>query len=55
MSVKIEFKTDDDACTRDITEIPRILHIIANQIERGETFGVVWDINGNNIGSYTVD
>ena len=36
-------------------EIARILREIAEKVERGSTQGKVYDVNGNNVGSFLVE
>lgn len=54
--LKIDFSTDNDAfCEAPATETARILRKTARLIELGELEGPVFDVNGNKIGSYTLD
>ena len=51
--MKIEFSTDNaafDECGD--AEVRRILEEIANKVERGYDHGSIFDINGNNIGTW---
>lgn len=61
--LKIEIKTDGAAFVGEDdvliyegrSEIARLLHKISLQIETGDSDGVIMDINGNNVGRFTLD
>lgn len=56
MSLKIEFKTDNAAFDDNpATEASRILHEIAERIERGSKEDSIRDHNGNQIGHYEME
>ena len=56
MSVKIEFNIDNDAFADDMEiEITRVPRKIAYEVDHGYLKNDIRDINGNQIGAYTVD
>jgi len=44
--------TESDALNNDPSELARILRMLAARIERGETGGLLRDINGNSVGLF---
>lgn len=57
MSLRVEIETDNAAFDppHRSAELARIMRTIAARIEAGETRGVVWDVNGNNVGDWEFD
>lgn len=64
--LRIEFGTDNaafgydesDKWTRDYyrnEEIKRVLKNVCNQLDNGKTSGSCIDINGNKVGTWTID
>jgi len=54
--MKIEFESNDNAAFQDGNkewEIARILRKIADQVENGQTEGVIHDVNGNRVGEWS--
>jgi len=54
MKFKLNFNMDNAAFGDPDLEIARILHEIADKVERGIQGGPVRDINGNNVGAWTI-
>lgn len=54
--MKIEFKTGNAAFDEyGDREVRRILEKIADEVESGQTKGVIMDINGNKIGRWVLE
>lgn len=54
-SFNLAIKLGDDALSSlGSTELSRILRLVADRIERGETSGNVKDINGNTVGTFEI-
>lgn len=62
--LKLEIKTGGSAFTKydseelsyeGRSELARLLRKVAAQIETGYDDGVIMDVNGNKVGSYTLD
>ena len=60
--MRIEFDTDTDAFGPDSEylddlrfEVRRILDKICEQIDEGELFGTILDINGNRVGTWDLE
>lgn len=47
----LEFRTENEAF-EDEREIPRILKLVASQVERGSRSGLILDSNGNTVGNW---
>lgn len=52
---KLEFATDNDAFAEDQTEVQRILEHIVHRLNNGHTYGNVLDVNGNTVGTWSLD
>ncbi len=57
MVLNLNIETDNATFEEDCKdlEVARILRETAHQIENGSTKGTLRDINGNNVGSYTME
>ncbi len=57
MSFRLEIQTDNDAFVgiTGPTEVARILHKVESQVTYGQTQGTVMDVNGNTVGSWSMD
>lgn len=51
----VEFKTENAAFQEWQSEIPRIMRLIADRMERGDIAGTIFDSNGNSVGEYIFD
>ena len=51
---KLEFVTEDKDFATEAAAIKRVLRIIANDLDNGETEGIAKDSNGNYIGSWEI-
>lgn len=54
--MRVDFRTASDAFQDGMLadETRRILTAIADRIEEGEVAGLVYDINGNRVGTWTL-
>ena len=48
----IAFDTDNSAFEDWHIEVSRILRVIASKIEQGQECGIVFDLNGNKVGTF---
>lgn len=51
LAIKIAIGNDAMQDGADLAEAPRK---IANEVESGDTFGAVYDANGNSVGAYQI-
>ena len=61
MSFKLSIKTDNAAFTNEDTgedaphaEVARLLREVADRVEGGDDHGVIMDVNGNNVGTFSL-
>lgn len=52
--VTIKIETDNAAFEELHTETARILRVLADRIDDGETSGNLFDVNGNRVGCFEV-
>lgn len=56
MTLRLEITCDNAAFDPDpLLECARILRVAAERMDNGETVGRLFDVNGNCVGSYTLD
>lgn len=57
MKLKVEIEVDNDAFQQGSLEgeIGRILNLVSSRIQMGSTGGTLFDINGNNVGSFSLE